>query len=75
MQIPVSNLLFPEEHFVSNYPQTSFILEHLHKKTMVIDAVRVISTQKPVHGGYPIGSGLVFLADTPSVFQKSQARF
>jgi hypothetical protein len=61
-------MVMPEELFVSNYWNTEFILEHLHKKTMLINSLKVISSEKPMHGGYPIGSGLIFLSNTPSSF-------
>jgi hypothetical protein len=33
--------VFPKDLFVSNYPNTRFIFENLHKKTMLINSVKV----------------------------------
>lgn len=71
-QTPVCNLVFPKELFVSNYANSSFVFEHLHRKSMVVNYVKVISTVRPKHGGYPIGSGLIFLSNNLSAFSLTQ---
>jgi len=56
------------EVFVTNYPNSEFVFEHLHGKSMIIDSVFIMSDVKPLSGGYPIGSGLIFTGDHLSHF-------
>ncbi|KAL4475099.1 hypothetical protein ABPG74_001795 [Tetrahymena malaccensis] len=56
------------ESFVTNYAKPSFTFRHLHEKRMIIDFVVVHSIVSSSKGAYPIGSGLVFVADNISFF-------
>jgi len=60
------------EIFVTNYPNSEFVFEHLHQKRMVVESVQIHSDVKPLSGGYPMGSGLIFTADHPSFFKMTQ---
>ena len=64
-KFPVSRMLVPNSDvFLSNYPNTEFIFQHLHEKTITVQSVTVRSNFRPhANGGYPIGSGLIFTSN------------
>ncbi|KAL4512083.1 hypothetical protein ABPG72_005085 [Tetrahymena utriculariae] len=61
------------ESFVTNYAKPSFTFRNLHERRMIIDFVVVHSIISSSKGAYPIGSGLVFVADNVSFFDMTES--
>lgn len=57
--------------FASNYPRPEFYFKHLHGHKMNIDKFTVRSNVASKCGAYPIGSGIVFIADHLAAFEKT----
>jgi hypothetical protein len=51
--------------FTPNYPKSEFVFRHLHGKRIIPTSVTIMSSEKNVQCGFPIGSGLIFSADHP----------
>ena len=49
--------------FASNYARPEFYFRHLHGHSMTIDSVTIRSQLASRCGAYPVGRGLVFMAD------------
>lgn len=55
--------------FASNYARPEFYLKHLHGETMTIDQFTVRSQAASRCGAYPVGRGLIFMADSLESFE------
>lgn len=53
-----------KRQFAANYAQSHFILTHQFGKRFVIDRFIVMSENSSQIGGYPMGSGLIFVGNT-----------
>jgi hypothetical protein len=65
-------VLDDDQVFASNYARPEFYFRHLHGDTMTIDkfTIRSLSTSKC--GAYPVGRGLVFMADNLETFEMTK---
>ena len=57
--------------FASNYPRPEFYFKHLQGHLMSVEKFVVRSTTASKSGAFPIGSGILFGADTMSAFEKT----
>jgi hypothetical protein len=57
--------------FASNYPRPEFYFKHQHGHRMNIDKFTVRSNVNSKCGAYPIGSGIIFISDNLSSFEKT----
>lgn len=55
--------------FASNYARPEFYFKHLHGETMSIDQFTVRSQAASRCGAYPVGRGLIFMADSLESFE------
>lgn len=55
--------------FASNYARPEFYFRHLHGETMTIDSFTVRSQPASRCGAYPVGRGLIFMADSLESFE------
>lgn len=55
--------------FASNYARPEFYFRHLHGHTMTIDKFTIRSQLASRCGAYPVGRGLVFMADSLETFE------
>ena len=59
------------EAFASNYPRPEFFFKHVHGHQMRIDKITVKSWHSARSGANPVGSGLVFIADSMESFERT----
>jgi len=57
-----------EAIYSTNYANSLFIFSHYHKKRMMVEKIVVKSLQTAISGNVPIGSGLIFVSDNPTMF-------
>lgn len=57
--------------FASNYARPEFYFRHLHGETMTIDSFTVRSQPASRCGAYPVGRGLIFMADSLESFEQT----
>jgi hypothetical protein len=55
--------------FASNYARPEFYFKHLHGETMTIDKFTLRSQPASRCGAYPVGRGLLFMADSIESFE------
>lgn len=58
--------------FASNYPRPEFYFKHMHGHKMNIEKFTVRSPLSSKSGAYPIGFGLIFVADYLEAFEHTQ---
>jgi hypothetical protein len=58
--------------FASNYARPEFFFKHLHGHTMAIDKFTIRSQLASRCGAYPVGRGLVFMADNLESLEMSR---
>lgn len=64
-------LLNDNDAFTSNYPQPEFYYSHLEAKQMLVSHVTLRSPLRPSQKGYPLGAGLIFVANHFSDLQRT----
>lgn len=55
--------------FASNYPRPEFYMKHSLEHKMNIDKITVRSQTNSKCGAYPVGAGIVFMADNLKAFE------
>ena len=58
--------------FASNYARPEFYFRHLHGHTMTIDKVTIRTWPASRAGAYPVGCGLIFMADSLEAFERTK---
>jgi len=58
--------------FASNYARPEFYFKHLHGETMTIDKFTIRSQLASRCGAYPVGRGLLFMADSLESFEMTR---
>ena len=67
---PVQNILIDDASmFASIYPRPEITFAHHEGKTMKIDQVTIKNPLVLKSGAFPMGEGLIFLADNFKAFQ------
>lgn len=61
--------------YVSNYSLTSFTFKALSGQKILAESITIQEENKPINGGFPIGSGLIFTANEPGWFAIAKKRF
>lgn len=58
--------------FASNYARPEFYFRHLHGHAMTIDKITVRTWPASRAGAYPVGCGLIFMADSLEAFERTK---